>query len=195
MAFIKTLKDSNNNTIYPQSLTSAVVDFEGNSLETIHRQFITATGMETEIEDINIGFERVDNKIKNISELATDEQYPSAKAVYDYVNNLQIDVNLDDYAKKNELPTKVSQLTNDSNFITKETESDPTVPNYVKSITEENINNWNSKIDLATLDNNNYIKNAVTSPMIIKYFWYGTQDEYNALTSIDANTEYNIIEE
>ena len=43
------------------------------------------------------------------------------------------------------VPTKVSQLQNDSHFIT--TETDPTVPSVVKSITLADINNWNSKQD------------------------------------------------
>lgn len=88
MAYIKTLKDSNDNTIYPQSLTSAVVDIEGNNLETIHRQFITATALETEIEDVNIKFESSANKTTVLSEESTDIQYPSAKAVYDTTNLL-----------------------------------------------------------------------------------------------------------
>lgn len=41
------------------------------------------------------------------------------------------------------VPTKTSQLTNDSHFITSET--DPTVPTVVKQITLADINNWNSK--------------------------------------------------
>lgn len=41
------------------------------------------------------------------------------------------------------VPTKTSQLTNDSHFITSET--DPTVPSYVKQISLADINNWNNK--------------------------------------------------
>lgn len=37
-----------------------------------------------------------------------------------------------------EIPTKVSELTNDSGYLTNYTESDPTVPNYVKAITDVN---------------------------------------------------------
>lgn len=49
-------------------------------------------------------------------------------------------------AKESDIPTKISQLTNDSGFITDYTETDPTVPNYVKSITQEDITNWNNKL-------------------------------------------------
>lgn len=44
------------------------------------------------------------------------------------------------------VPTKTSELTNDSGFIS--SENDPTVPSYVKSITLADINNWNNKQDL-----------------------------------------------
>ena len=41
------------------------------------------------------------------------------------------------------VPTKTSELTNNSGFITSET--DPTVPSYVKQISLADINNWNNK--------------------------------------------------
>ena len=41
------------------------------------------------------------------------------------------------------VPTKTSELTNDSGFITAET--DPTVPTVVKNINAADINNWNNK--------------------------------------------------
>ena len=40
-------------------------------------------------------------------------------------------------------PTKTSELINNSGFITSET--DPTVPSYIKSITQADINSWNNK--------------------------------------------------
>lgn len=51
---------------------------------------------------------------------------------------------LTSYALKSEVPNKVSQLQNDTGFITGYTETDPTVPSYIKSITEEDITNWNN---------------------------------------------------
>ena len=44
------------------------------------------------------------------------------------------------------VPTKTSELTNNSGFIT--SENDPTVPSYVKTITLADINSWNNKQDL-----------------------------------------------
>lgn len=43
------------------------------------------------------------------------------------------------------VPTKLSQLQNDEHFI--KTETDPTVPYYVKEISINDINNWNNKQD------------------------------------------------
>ena len=60
------------------------------------------------------------------------------------------------------VPTKTSDLTNDSGYIT--TETDPTVPSYVKAITKANINNWNNKQDtlvsgtnIKTINNNSLL--------------------------------------
>ena len=47
------------------------------------------------------------------------------------------------------LPTKTSQLENDSNFLTSFTESDPTVPEHVKTITANDISKWNNKSDFS----------------------------------------------
>ena len=50
------------------------------------------------------------------------------------------------------VPTKTSQLINDSGYITEET--DPTVPSVVKNITLADINNWNSKQNALVSGNN-----------------------------------------
>ena len=49
------------------------------------------------------------------------------------------------YALESDIPTKTSNLTNDSGFITEYTETDPTVPNHVKNISQANITSWNNK--------------------------------------------------
>ena len=165
MAQIKTLKDYNNNIIYPQSITDAIVNAEGVSLETLNQSFISSAGLET-VENIHIEYENIINKIFSIDNRSTDEEYPSAKAVYDLmlankdvgisievVDSLPIEnidlktiylmplegkgtygmyvyangewrevgnteIDLSNYATKNEIPTKVSQLTNDKNYAT-----------------------------------------------------------------------------
>lgn len=50
-----------------------------------------------------------------------------------------------DYAGTNDIPKNVSELTNDAGFINNE--SDPTVPDFIKNIKEEDITNWNNKSD------------------------------------------------
>lgn len=57
-----------------------------------------------------------------------------------YVNGVNVTVGDSAYVI---VPTKTSELDNDSGFLTSET--DPTVPAVVKSITATDINNWNSK--------------------------------------------------
>lgn len=76
-------------------------------------------------------------------------------------------------AKTSEIPTKVSELTNDSGFITDYNETDPTVPNYVKSITQEDITNWNNKLSSVpsnyptTGDMNTAIANAINNSITV----------------------------
>lgn len=60
-----------------------------------------------------------------------------------YVNGVDVTVDNKAYVI---VPTKTSDLINDSGFIT--TETDPTVPSYVKAITNADINSWNNKQDL-----------------------------------------------
>lgn len=72
---------------------------------------------------------------------------------------------------RSELPTKTSDLTNDSGYITSDDviveETDPTVPNYIKAITEEDIANWNNKSnfsgDYNDLTNKPNFNNYVTT--------------------------------
>lgn len=74
------------------------------------------------------------------------------------------------YALESEIPTKTSDLTNDSGFITGYTETDPTVPNHVKNITQENITSWNNKSDFSgnynDLTNKPVIPNEVTESTV-----------------------------
>lgn len=60
-----------------------------------------------------------------------------------YVNGIDVTVGDKAYVI---VPTKLSELTNDENFIT--LEEDPTVPAYVKAITVADINTWNGKQNL-----------------------------------------------
>lgn len=84
MALIKKLKDKDSNTIYPQSVTSAITDSEGVSLDTIHSTFVTSES----VIEVNPGgvavCETTANKTVEIDANSTDVEYPSAKAVYEY---------------------------------------------------------------------------------------------------------------
>lgn len=60
-----------------------------------------------------------------------------------YVNGIDVTVGHSAYVI---VPTKLSELQNDSGYITEE--SDPTVPYYIKEITISDINNWNNKQDM-----------------------------------------------
>lgn len=57
-----------------------------------------------------------------------------------------------DLSDKPTIPTKTSELTNDSGFITGYTEADPTVPSHVKGITTGDISNWNAKATTTYVD-------------------------------------------
>ena len=57
--------------------------------------------------------------------------------------------NYNDLTNTPTIPSKTSDLTNDSGFITGYTETDPTVPSHVKGITQANITSWNNKSDFS----------------------------------------------
>ena len=63
-----------------------------------------------------------------------------------------------------EVPTKTSELTNDSGFITNET--DPTIPAYIKNITQADINSWNNKQNLLVSGTNIKTINNTSLPFL-----------------------------
>ncbi|MBQ5696167.1 MAG: hypothetical protein IIV48_05880 [Clostridium sp.] len=79
------------------------------------------------------------------------------------LNNLGIQP-AGNYALESEIPTKTSDLTNDSGFITGYTETDPTVPSHVKNITQANITSWNNKSDFS--GDYNDLSNKPTIPTV-----------------------------
>lgn len=72
------------------------------------------------------------------------------------------------------VPTKTSDLQNDSGFITGYTETDPTVPSHVKSITQANITNWNNKSDFS--GNYNDLTNKPTIPDVSDFITKNVND-------------------
>ena len=132
----------------------------------------------------NIGINQSDNQIIYVNESAT------IVGITDVLVN-GVSVVSGDIAYVI-VPTKTSELTNDSGYITENDipeETDPTVPSYVKQISLADINRWNNKQDLLvsgvnikTINNNNLLGNGnieITSP------------EYIAGTGININN--NII--
>lgn len=82
-----------------------------------------------------------------------------------------------------EVPTKTSELINDSGFIT--TETDPTVPSYIKNITQANINSWNNKQDLLVSGTN--IKTLNNTSLLGSGNIDLSGDNYIAGNGIDIN--------
>lgn len=90
-----------------------------------------------------------------------------------------VDVTEGNYAYV-EVPTKLSELTNDEGFLTSET--DPTVPSYVKDITLSDINNWNNKQDQLVSTQN--IK-TINNESLLGSGNIDVATEYTAGTGID----------
>lgn len=94
--------------------------------------------------------ELVSNKVTALSSSSTDTQYPSAKCVYDGLNGKQSTIDSShklDYSLLDNtptIPTKVSDLNNDSGFIA--TETDPVfTASAAYDISSSDITNWNAK--------------------------------------------------
>jgi hypothetical protein len=128
----------------------------------------------------NIGINQSDNQIIYVNESATIVGITDV-----LVNGVSVVSGNIAYVI---VPTKTSELTNDSGFITENDipdETDPTVPSYIKQISLADINKWNNKQDLLvsgvnikTINNNNLLGSGnieITSP------------EYTAGTGININ--------
>ena len=115
-------------------------------LPTKTSELINDSGYITEEQDPT-----VPNHVKNI----TQENITS------WNNKSEFSGNYNDLTNKPTIPTSTNDLTNDSGFITSET--DPTVPSHVKSITQQNITSWNNKQDTLTAGENITIENNVIS--------------------------------
>ena len=126
-----------------------------------------------------------------VSELENDSNYLSG-IPEECVTEEELTVALKGKANKADIPTKTSQLHNDAGFLdevpeeyktkaendelyqpkgkylTSYTETDPTVPDYVKSITRADINRWNTGVDS--------IKNE-TDPTVPKHVKNITTDD------------------
>ena len=190
-AYIKKLKDVNNNTVYPQSTTAAVVDSEGINLDAIHSKFITSQFIEG-IETGNLGlYETIGNKTVTIDAASTDIEYPTARAVYDYglaIKKVGIQM-----TKVDELPA-IDEAQSGLIYL-------------MKKVTEENLNIYeeyilveqdgfkgfekigDTTVDLTGYATETYVNNAIANAIKAQTI---SQEDYDALQSYDLNTLYVI---
>lgn len=157
-------------------LSAKVDKEEGKSLisdSEIKRLASLASYDDTEIKEQIDSKASIDDMVDFIKEhkeeLRGKDGYTPIKGV-DYFDGKDYVLTEDDKEDISKLvevnvPTKVSDLVNDSGYLTSipeeyvtetelednylTSEADPTVPNYVKSITESDISNWNNKSDFS----------------------------------------------
>lgn len=112
--------------------------------------FVPKTGSTNDVYDeyvwISDAWEHIGSTSADLTGYATESWVNTqiANFLTEAQVNALITNALTSYALKSEVPNKVSQLQNDTGFITGYTETDPTVPSYIKSITEEDITKWNN---------------------------------------------------
>ena len=152
------------------------------------------------INDVNEAIEKVENMQPSsggTSDYTYLENKPSINAIVLEGNKTLEELGIQpsgNYVNPDDIPTKTSQLTNDSGYLVDFTEVDPTVPSHVKEITEENINNWNNKSDFTgSYDDLTNKPTIPTIPTNISEFTndsgYLTETEVNEL----INTQLGII--
>lgn len=76
-------------------------------------------------------------------------------------------------------------------------ETDPTVPNYVKAISESNINQWNNSASKSDLNNyalKSELPEGYVSSTSVTNVVTLTQAQFDALTEKDSTTLYVVVE-
>lgn len=120
---------------------SKPVDLTGYATEEFVRDGFQPKG--NYLTEVPSGYAKTSDIPIKTSQLTNDSGFltevPEGYATEDFVKNKIADaalsggdVDLNGYAQKSEIPTKVSQLTNDKGYITGYTETDPTVPTWAK---------------------------------------------------------------
>ena len=187
-AYVKKLKDVEQNTIYPVSTTAAIVNKEGVNLDSIHSTFVTAKHIEN-IETGNlIACETINNKVTSINAASTDVQYPTAKAVYTALNAAGLQV-----IKVDTLPAVETALNGVIYLIANKGTGDQDLyeeyllveVNGVKAL--EKIGN--TTLNLAGYATEQYVQTAIANAIKAQTI---SQEDYDALQSYDLNTLYVI---
>ena len=198
MAKIKTLKDYNDEIIYPQSTTRAIVNAEGVNLDTLHSKFVMMEQI-SEIEDINNEYENTINKVTSIDNTSTDSQYPSAKAVYDaIIANKEIGIKLEIVTALPEIgDSKIIYLINNNSNEEQNIYDEYIYTNGWEKIgtTKVDLSNYATKNEIPTAtsqltNDSNFITSNEISPVQIKYTWVGTEAQYTTLSSKSTDTLY-----
>lgn len=94
-----------------------------------------------------LGIAGSDTTYEDATQSASGLMSATDKTKLDNLASVASSGSYNDLDDKPNIPTKVSELTNDKNYLVAET--DPTVPAHVKAITEANITSWNSKSDFS----------------------------------------------
>ncbi len=109
-----------------------------------------------------------------VSDLTNDTGYITEDSLPTSTSDLTND---SDFVTSADIPKKLSQLDNDSGYIKNYTESDPTVPSHVKSISESNISSWNGKAEKSEIpkhikaENEQDALSKSTGDTLNVYYW------------------------
>lgn len=172
---------------YPDFVSEAQKVIDLIELEGAGNKYLSDDGTYKEVEGSSGDYNKLENK-------------PS-------INNVELSDNktLDelgiqpkgDYASKDDIPVNTSDLNNDSGFITNYVESDPTVPNHIKSITEEDIEKWNAggsggTSDYNELTNKPFINQIGTdsSPIVLRKLQTGAYILNGVCTPYEGSDNY-----
>lgn len=126
-----------------------------------------------------------------IADAATGAVDLTDYATKEYVTTSINDIDLSSYAKTSDIPTKTSQLNNDSSFLTEHQD----ISGKQDKLTDTQLSNLNADHSLYLTEHqdlSNYATTTYVDSAIGSITWIGTESEYNALTSIDDNVIYMI---
>ena len=105
---------------------------KGNYLTEVPEEYAKSSEIPTKPEDI--GAQPAGEYLTSIPDGYATQEYVKNKIAEASLSGGEVD--LSGYATKEELPTKISQLENDKNYLTSYNETDPTVPDWAKASTK-----------------------------------------------------------
>ena len=136
---------------------TAFFDSDNQTLDELSEIVAYITNNKSLIDSITTSKVSVADIINNLTTNVTNKPLSAAQGVVlkglinTLNNNLSNYQPKGDYALASAIPTKVSQLTNDSGFIKSYTETDPTVPSWAKASTKPSYSK--SEVGLGNVDN------------------------------------------